>query len=419
MGRAIVLLLLVVVLSSPLWMLALVLETSPRIRDTASLSVDDMENAKRLLGENDPRRLRDGERRRVALTQRELNLLFRYLLPEPATARFVLASNLLTVAASLPAPDNPLGAWINTELILVSDGRGLEPIALRAGALSLPGWMTATLHALADRLLRARVPEYAAALESLESLQFNEGAVEIRYRWRTEFLEQLKDRGQQLVVPPAQRESILAYYATIARLSSTLPAGASLAQVLAPLFAEAAQRSKTGRSARDEHRALLLALGMAFQRANPNRLTAEGAPPVAIVRRLPVTLRGRHDLAQHFAISAALAAGGGSRLADVIGVFKELSDSRGGSGFSFPDLLADRAGVVFAEQVTGPAASGIQRVLAVTEDESLFMPPIDQLPEGLQDPEFRRRYEDLDTQAYDRVRNEVERRIVTLALYRN
>ena len=41
-------------------------------------------------------------------------------------------------------------------------------------------------------------------------------------------------------------------------------------------------------------------------------------------------------------LSAAIAAAGGGVLADTIGVFKELDDSRGGSGFSFIDLLADR-----------------------------------------------------------------------------
>jgi hypothetical protein len=418
MIRRLALLLLIVLLSSPLWILVLVLEGSPQVLDTTSLSVNDMENAKRLLGENDPRRLRDGERRRVALTQRELNLLFRYLLPEPAAAHIALVPDLLTVAASLPIPNNPLGSWLNTELILVSGKHGLEPIALRAGALSLPGWMAAGLHALAEHLLLRRVPEYAAALESLESLEIGEGSLEVSYRWRAEFLEQLKNRGQQLVVSPELREGILAYYTTLERVSRTLPAGASLVQVLNPLFVEAARRSKNGVRAQDEHRALLLALGMAFRHSNPNRLTIDGEAPVAIVRGLPVTLAGRHDLAQHFVISAALAAGGGSRLADAMGVFKELSDSRGGSGFSFPDLLADRSGVVFAEQATGPAAPRIQRMLAQADDESLFMPPIDQLPEGLQDPEFRRRYEDLDTQAYNRVRGEVEQRIVGLALYR-
>ena len=38
------------------------------------------------------------------------------------------------------------------------------------------------------------------------------------------------------------------------------------------------------------------------------------------------------------------------RLSDVIGLYKEIEDSRGGSGFSFNDIAADRAGTRFGEK---------------------------------------------------------------------
>ena len=131
-----------------------------------------------------------------------------------------------------------------------------------------------------------------------------------------------------------------------------------------------------------------------------------------------MTLRGRRDLARHFAISAGIAAGSGSELADVIGAFKELSDSQGGSGFSFADLLADRAGVVLAEHALGPDAARLQSALAGRPPESMFMPAIDALPEGLQELEFRARYEDIDSEAYAAIKREVESRIASLPLYR-
>jgi len=86
-------------------------------------------------------------------------------------------------------------------------------------------------------------------------------------------------------------------------------------------------------------------------------------------------------LAQHFLISAGIAAAGGSRLADAVGLFKELDDSRSGSGFSFTDLAADRAGVRFAESATGPNAARLQGLLADKAEESLFMPRVRDLPE--------------------------------------
>jgi hypothetical protein len=64
------------------------------------------------------------------------------------------------------------------------------------------------------------------------------------------------------------------------------------------------------------------------------------------------TMRGRRDLALHFAASAALAILINSTNAEAAGIGKEISDSRNaGSGFSFADLSADLAGIQFAAAV--------------------------------------------------------------------
>ena len=48
---------------------------------------------------------------------------------------------------------------------------------------------------------------------------------------------------------------------------------------------------------------------------------------------------GRKDFAQHFLASAALAARGDSTLSNAVGLFKEISDTDRGSGFSFTDTV--------------------------------------------------------------------------------
>jgi hypothetical protein len=75
-----------------------------------------------------------------------------------------------------------------------------------------------------------------------------------------------------------------------------------------------------------------------------------------VKRRLAVlgepTIQGRHDLCQHFAVSAALTAMLGEKNAESAGILKELLDARDPSnGFSFNDLSADLAGVAFAKQM--------------------------------------------------------------------
>jgi hypothetical protein len=111
-------------------------------------------------------------------------------------------------------------------------------------------------------------------------------------------------------------------------------------------------------------------------------------------RRLAVlgmpTVHGRHDLAQHFSVSAALTAAMGAPAAEAAGIVKELLDAEGGSGFSFADLAADLAGVAFAKQVLAAPArlARLEKGFAVAD----YAPSPKGLVEGLQRAEFERRY---------------------------
>jgi hypothetical protein len=91
--------------------------------------------------------------------------------------------------------------------------------------------------------------------------------------------------------------------------------------------------------------------------------------------------RGRHDLALHFAISAALTAHLGPNAAEKAGLLKELSDAEGESGFSFIDLAADLSGIAFAEAVKSDKIS--LRKLADSFPSKKFLPEIDGLKENI------------------------------------
>jgi hypothetical protein len=133
-----------------------------------------------------------------------------------------------------------------------------------------------------------------------------------------------------------------------------------------------------------------------------------------------VTLAERGDFAQHFSVSAALAAVAGTPLSNAVGLYKEIDDSRGGSGFSFADLAADRAGTHFGERAVASARSALQMQERVTIGlvEADFMPPARDLPEGLSEAEFKRRYGSVDSPRYREVAERIEQRLGALALYR-
>ena len=101
------------------------------------------------------------------------------------------------------------------------------------------------------------------------------------------------------------------------------------------------------------------------------------------------------------------------------GLYKEVDDSHGGSGFSFADLAADRAGVRLTELATGSAqkASAIQQKMAAAITEDQFMPRIDNLPEGIMALQFKNRYSDFDSTAYTLVEDEITQRINACLVY--
>ncbi|MBM3998988.1 MAG: hypothetical protein FJ297_05495 [Planctomycetes bacterium] len=93
------------------------------------------------------------------------------------------------------------------------------------------------------------------------------------------------------------------------------------------------------------------------------------------------TIRGRGDLARHFFTCAFLTSRLNAAAAEAAGVGKEWFDARGGSGFSFADLAADRAGIALARWAHAnpdgiPPLADRFRVVD-------FAPAIDGLPEGL------------------------------------
>ena len=132
-----------------------------------------------------------------------------------------------------------------------------------------------------------------------------------------------------------------------------------------------------------------------------------------------VLLRGRDDLPKHFTISAALAAAAGSPLADAVGLYKEIDDSRGGSGFSFSDIAADRAGTTFGEVAmrSSETARRLQSRISAGLTEADMMPEITGLVDSMPEEEFKRRFGGVGTPGHARVMQDIERRIAGCRLF--
>ena len=212
-------------------------------------------------------------------------------------------------------------------------------------------------------------------------------------------------------LPDDEQQRLRAYGEQLVALTRSLPpqASVSMVELIAPLFALAQRRSASGHMAAAENRAALMALTLY---ANGHGTSTAAMPwsgrPMA--RRVPLTLNGRPDSPLHFLISASLAAQAGVGVADTAGLYKEVSDAQGGSGFSFNDLAADRAGTRFGLLATN-SPQRLQAMLATGLRERDLMPNVDDLPEGLTAAEFAERFGQVGTPAYQRMLADIEARL--------
>ncbi|MDC0936074.1 hypothetical protein OAS39_07290, partial [Pirellulales bacterium] len=191
-------------------------------------------------------------------------------------------------------------------------------------------------------------------------------------------------------------------------------------------YVRAAARGAQSVTSENGPRALVLALGLAVDDAGWLRRmpTTEKIAKFLendrqAVRRLELigrpTMHGRSDLARHFFISAHLTAAAGANAARGAGLAKELIDAQGGSGFSFADMAANRAGIVFATAVINQQVS-LKR-LAQRFETADFLPPTEDLVESLGAAEFALQYGDASDPRYLEEMRRIEERIKALPVY--
>lgn len=415
-----------------LWLLALVLlgvplalgtaaylcfQDRPLVQRATEFRPEEVERVLRLLETHDPRRMKSGTRRTLSMRGEDLDLAVNYLASRygKASSRIVLQPGVLKLAASVAVPASPFGRYLNVQATL-RESAGLPVFErLRIGRLPVPGWLGDWALVRALRALD-RTEEYKVAADTIRSVSIADGSVRVVYEWR----DDLPARLGNIMLPPEVSERLRVYQERLVQYTrdTATPRSVSLVDLLTPLLRLAAERSAGG-DAQAENRAVIAVV--AFY-VNGKGLAAivPGAKDWPRPTPRTVTLKGRTDSPQHFTVSAALAANAGGPLSDAIGLYREVDDSHRGSGFSFADIAADRAGTVFGELATRSpdSARRLQRRVAAGVGESDLMPEIADLPEYMPAAEFKRRFGGVDAPAYRRMMQDIELRIAACPLYR-
>lgn len=395
----------------------LAVEDQPLVSGSTALDATHIERAKRLVARNDPRQMRPGMLRTLTLPQEDLELAVNYLAGRflRGEARVVLLDGSAAVRMSLALPANPLGRYLNLDASLAEGPRLPSVDRLRIGRLPVPAFLCNL--ALDHALTRWEgSTQYGAAADAIKKISATPGILQVAFEWT----DAAQQQALSVLVPPDEQARWRAYQDVLAAQLAKLPPGQSVKMhaLLMPLLQLSQQRAAQG-SADAEHRALLVVLAFYINGKGLEALVpaARGWPKA---QQRVVTLAGRTDFAQHFSISAALSASAGGTLADAVGVYKEVDDSRGGSGFSFNDIAADRAGSRFGDIVRESAAGAqrLRQVVARGLQEEDLLPMVKDLPEFMPEAEFKRRFGGVGQPAYQRQIGEIERRIAALPLYR-
>ena len=127
------------------------------------------------------------------------------------------------------------------------------------------------------------------------------------------------------------------------------------------------------------------------------------------------TMRERSDLSKHFFVSAHLFVVGGKEISASVGMAKEMLDAQSGTGFSFVDMAANRAGIVFAEHVQEKKLSLAQ--LARTFHVDDYLPTFRGLKEGLTAQEVQAEYGVDDQSTLAEELEAIEQRVLSLPVY--
>ncbi len=421
----------ILVVVCPIALLVTAIEKKPAVGKSPELSFDNVKRVEQLIRQYKPRYMRFKQVRRISVLEDDLNLLVNYGVSQLTGKDFIypeifLSAPLIYLRATVKIPSTPLGEYVNPELVLKLTHDKPDIAYLGLGKIKIPGQIIKPLASfLGTRFLSPEIyDQLIKNLDGMRSVSIRQKRLSLIYEWNPETLTKLHESGKTLLVSPAHQTGLILYTNELSSIAAIVKEHQvnpiSLSRVIRSLFQLAADQSRISGDPVMENRALLQALtiyclGETLEHLVNEERLKELKPHVDMT----LSLYGRDDLAKHFLVSAGLAVSAGSKLSRFVGLAKEVDDSAGGSGFSFADLAADRAGVRLGElAVDSPGqASRIQQKMAAVKKESEFMPGIDHLPEGIMELQFKKQYTDLDSAAYLLIEDEISRRIETCTAY--
>ena len=426
MIRTVILFFIFFLTVGPIAFLFAVMEASPAVQVRAPSNAADAVRTRAIFREF--RALTDAgyKQPRIRISQSDMNSILAFAaraLPF-LRGRAMVRPDAVRIALSADASRIPGGGWFNLQIAIKPSDTGLDLASVRLGPYGLPADLVLPVLGLVlDVVLSDDLGQ--VAIRSIDGVAIDGETVDLGIALTRADRKALAKRAKDKVQSTAgisSPDDIRIYYLALdaAVRDGRLRSGGSVVPFLRFTMDLALRRTKQGIQS-DEPQSALHAMAIYCGHIKYQNVVGNVVPedmkgrPTGCAR---TTLGRRRDLRQHFVISAGLKAAGNAGVAFAIGEFKELLDSnRGGSGFSFDDLAADRAGIRFATTFLEAKPEQWQGLLDTLVTENAIFPSISGLPVGLSDMEFERRFGNVDSPAYNEILADIERRIEGLALF--
>jgi hypothetical protein len=454
----------------------LALEKEPLVVRSAAPSAEDVRLSEAFWQRYDPRRIGVNHQATVISTEAQINDAMRAGLAGegkiPSRVAIQAQGLFIAATAAVPMPIGKRKRYANVRAVFAPSPSGLKISRLQIGRLRMPP-------SLSLPIFQAFVEVYAGTgrgaevVESIRSVSVQGKSISVAFRPQGAAATITKEAASKAAPKAAKQatgkpvqltarntapsegeaqpaaslksmphgdaaektaaaqkvltdnhDSVRTYYTRLIELARRQGSNArtSLTAFVQPLFRLASERSKT-RNPIEENKAAILALSLYFGDQRIERIAADALKPDMRRKKRHtdhVKLDGRQEFVRHFVVSAGLTIAGGAVLADAMGDENKGTVPAGDDSFSFTDLAADRAGVRFARAAVSSRDNAVrfQSRLSDLITEADIFPAVRDLPEGLSEIEFKRRYGTTSSRAYNRLIAEIDRRIGNISLYR-
>ncbi len=418
----------------PLITLAFISDSRALVEESAIVDTNSAIKAKKVARQlyNDLREGKPDQHSTLTLSEDEINgILALVTRGVPRLKGRVNVTPLGIIGAfTLNVPNNPLGEYINLTTTILPSSKGLVVDNISVGRINISGKIVISLLEIILNKVIVGDTFGSKLINAIDSIEVNNSTLIFAYHsipgLRNAIVStkgQIKEVRDDLALL-GDPKIVKRYYERICKFHSQIDGlgQVSVGYYLNIVFSFARERSYMSEAPVEENRAALLALAIFLGSSNFDSVVGaldEETLATCQPRNSQMVLANRNDLRLHFIFSVALKIISDSGISFAIGEFKELLDSQqGGSGFSFADLAADRAGIRFAEiALDENSALRVQQMASELRQEKTFFPSIAGLPEKIPQQVFDERG-GIEGDYYKQHLATINQRIDRLALYK-